>query len=1041
MPCSLPGLGVLAALLAGCAALPALAQSPDAPPPPPLPGGLAELGLPLFESFAPREYSGHTQVWTAVEDGSGVMHFGNLGRVLSFDGARWSHFDVPTTFVRGLVADQNQRIWIGGVNELGYAEADAAGVRRFVSLRDRLPAEARDFGELWKVILTPRGPLFQSNTWLLRWDGQKFATLALPNVTSGGWQCVHVADQVWLSQPRAGWFLLQDDGNSLALGPDLRTPDLPATSLLTVVPGAEPNEAIFCTGRAALFRWDGRKFHRLPTVADDILSQKRPYRACALPGGRFVIATLQAGALIFDLSGRLLCHLDERTGLPDNTVINVGADSRGGLWICLERGLVRVDARPWLSWLGPASATPRSQLATLRFRDTLYVASATGLHKLAPATGLQPARLVPVPEMPEYLSSLTDGGDVLIGLSEQGVIQYPAAREHRQIGDLNNATTFGPSRSQAGRWFALANERLHSFRRDGARWVPEGEVPTIQNVRSLFEEADGTFWLGLSSDGVLRVTFPTASAAGPGEPQITRFGVAQGLPPGHGWVRVTAAGDRLLLSCEKGLYRFDPGSQRFAPTAEFGARFADGSTTARTVIPDPRGGHWIVARASGQAELVTPLEVGLVEQGRWRALNLPQLARLDDITDLRIDQDTLWLSGHSGIIRVDLQAWRAAPPEPVPRVLLREAVMTDGSHLPLSGGWTLPYARRSLRVSFGAPALVRDAQAIFETTLRGGDESTVQAEANAERTFGALAPGQYELSVRARGNDGRWSEPLQVAFTVLPPWWASTWAWISYGGLATALVAAGVRQRTRALERRAEKLEAVVTVRTEELRKSNQELARLHRLELDERIAARLAEEKARLEVLRYQLNPHFLFNALTSVRAQLPATVTGARETIGQLTEFCRSTLLRPADGTHPTLAQEMEMLSSYLAIEKIRWGDLLEVEKDIDPAAAERRVPPLLLLPLLENALKYGRATSPDTLTVRLRASLEDGALRIEVSNTGTWVEPEQRANLPSLGIGMENLRQRLRRFYPDAHTFETTAAEGWVHLKLTLRGEPVA
>ncbi len=1004
----------------------------------PVPDPAAEVGLPFLEVFEPREYGGHTQVWNAVADAAGVMHFGNFGRVLSYDGARWSHFEVPgTTFVRALAVDERDVLWVGAVNELGYAASDATGARMFVSLKDKLPVEARACGELWRVLLTPRGPLFQSNTWLLRWDGEAFATLPLPG--PGGWQAVSLGTAIWLSHPKHGWSALTDDGSALQQTTLARPEAFSGATLICSVPGAKPGEFILATGRAGLVRWDGSTFTSFVTNRDEALKAKRPYRACPLPGGRFALSTLQGGAFIFDLEGKLLAQLDDTTGLPDNTVINLGSDANGGLWLCLERGVVRVDARSWLTWFGPLSGAPRSQLATLRFAGSLFVASSGGLLRLAPASDSSPARLQPVSEVKEYLSTLVDAGRSLIGVSEQGLVEWAEGTVSRLPGELIDAQSFGASGTQPGRWFALASEQIHTLRRDESAWTYEGRIPGIENVRSIFEGTDGAWWLGLSDEGVLRVTFAQASATGPGAPVIERFGTAQGLPVGHGWTRVMLAGGRLLLSCEKGLFRFDAGSQRFAPTDEFGVRFRDGTFTTRTLVADPKGGMWIAARAAGQAELVTPIDLGLADGAGWHPLRLPQLARLDDVTDLRVDGNVLWVSGHSGIMRVDLSAWRAAPAESAPRLTLREVTAADGVRLPLAGGWELPFGRRSLRLRFAAPSFGRDPQTSYETTLLSSAGPLVLSDPTPERSFAALSPGDYRVRVRGRGADGRWSEPVELAFAILAPWWSSTGALLGYGGLAGLAIAAGVRQRTRALERRAERLEAVVAQRTEELRASNVELARLHQLELDEKIAARLGEEKARLEVLRYQLNPHFLFNALTSVRAQLPAALKGARETLGQLTEFCRSTLLRPAGDVSPTLAQELGMLASYLAIEQTRWGDLMEVQTDFDPAAGELLIPPLLLLPLVENALKYGRATSPDQLRLCLSSRRADDTLILEIANSGTWVEPESRGDVPSLGIGMENLRQRLKRFYPDRHDVQTSSADGFVTIRLRLTGEP--
>jgi LytS/YehU family sensor histidine kinase len=252
--------------------------------------------------------------------------------------------------------------------------------------------------------------------------------------------------------------------------------------------------------------------------------------------------------------------------------------------------------------------------------------------------------------------------------------------------------------------------------------------------------------------------------------------------------------------------------------------------------------------------------------------------------------------------------------------------------------------------------------------------------------------------------------------------------------------------RTRALRRRAERLEAIVATRTDELRRSNAELARLNAIERDEKLAARLGEEKARLEVLRYQLNPHFLFNALNSVCASINHAPAAARGMVVRIAEFCRQTLHRPgADESAMTIGQEIAMLRSYLEIEQMRLGDLLTVEIACDPAAEGVRIPPFLLLPLVENAVKYGTATSVDRVEIKLRVRPigSDGetltrsaasGIEIEVSNTGKWLEPGHHS-APSTGIGLENLRQRLARYYPDAHELITTSEGAWVIVRVRL------
>lgn len=208
-----------------------------------------------------------------------------------------------------------------------------------------------------------------------------------------------------------------------------------------------------------------------------------------------------------------------------------------------------------------------------------------------------------------------------------------------------------------------------------------------------------------------------------------------------------------------------------------------------------------------------------------------------------------------------------------------------------------------------------------------------------------------------------------------------------------------------------------------------------------ERYEARLAEETARLEMLRYQLNPHFLFNALNSIYGLVLPHSAAAGDLVRRLSDFCRSTLMRPR-GTWQTLADELSMLRNYLDIEQARWRENLVIATDFDPAADAFQLPPFLLLPLVENAIKHGGATSPRVLTIRLATRREaDGGLTLTVVNSGTWqpaTTPPRASFAPfgaSTGTGLANLRERLARAYGPAATLQTEAADGWVALTLRL------
>jgi len=209
---------------------------------------------------------------------------------------------------------------------------------------------------------------------------------------------------------------------------------------------------------------------------------------------------------------------------------------------------------------------------------------------------------------------------------------------------------------------------------------------------------------------------------------------------------------------------------------------------------------------------------------------------------------------------------------------------------------------------------------------------------------------------------------------------------------------------------------------------------RFARLE-HERFSAQLSEEKARLALLRYQLNPHFLFNALNSIYGLVYPHSRAAGDLVRRLADFCRETFTGDATQWRP-LAEELATLRLYLDLEQARWQHRLAVEFSADSSVADTRLPAFLLLPLVENAIKHGGATSPDVLSVRVATRpLDADTTEIEIANTGRWLAPDEPRTSPSHGIGLANLRARLTRNFPGTHRFDITHRDGWVSLLLRL------
>jgi sensor histidine kinase YesM len=191
----------------------------------------------------------------------------------------------------------------------------------------------------------------------------------------------------------------------------------------------------------------------------------------------------------------------------------------------------------------------------------------------------------------------------------------------------------------------------------------------------------------------------------------------------------------------------------------------------------------------------------------------------------------------------------------------------------------------------------------------------------------------------------------------------------------------------------------------------------------------------AQLAMLRYQLNPHFLFNTLNSISTLVLLKQTEpANAMLTRLSGFLRHTLIAEP-GSQVTLAQEIETLQLYLDIERMRFEERLRTQFEIEDTALAAQLPAMLLQPLVENAIKYAVSTQEEGAQISLTARAIGDRLRLTVEDTGPGIDDSPRftgtepapGRPVSTGVGLANIRNRLSQAYGDTHLFETRSEAG--------------
>ena len=197
--------------------------------------------------------------------------------------------------------------------------------------------------------------------------------------------------------------------------------------------------------------------------------------------------------------------------------------------------------------------------------------------------------------------------------------------------------------------------------------------------------------------------------------------------------------------------------------------------------------------------------------------------------------------------------------------------------------------------------------------------------------------------------------------------------------------------------------------------------------------ASALAQE-AQVKMLRYQLNPHFLFNTLNAISTLiLDNQGKIANQAVGRLSDFLRYTLDQDPM-KKVTLRQELDALNLYLGIEQLRFGDRLKLDYDIDESVTQALVPSLVLQPLVENSLKYAVAPREEGGRLRIEAREEQGKLRLVVQDDGPGLPVGVELGA-GRGVGFRNTRERLAVLYGDQQKLAVRFSRPGLRLEITM------
>ena len=746
----------------------------------------AERGFPLITVYPAEVHKGGPQTFDIAQDRRGVLYFGNLHGLLTYDGAWWRMTKLPDDQVAlSLASDARGRVAIGMVNDFGWLDRDERGSPRLHSLRSALPADKRDMGDVRSICVTSAGFFFVAERSFLNWDGGAVRVLADNDPDTGARHCFSEGSDLFVYGPSG---LQRADPRTLAIGAPILAGEV--DYLLRRADG----KLIAAVREKGFLTIAGDRATPFAPAASEWLKGKIVTGGCTLADGRLVIATRQHGAVILDAGGEIEQTITDAAGLPDAVIKHALVDQDGAVWLAMEGPIVRIDVASPVSIFDSRRGLKGGVSDVARFEGNLYVASTHGLHRIDAhgqahrIEGIRDAwRVLPVDD--EMLIGTSRG---IYRARTNGAPEHFFDREG-EIYDLVRSPS-DPSRV----WIAQRHG-LGSMRRESGRWVYEGLVKGVPEYVSSVVERDGVVWTGTVFNGAVRVRNARTRVQ-----QVKQFGKDE--------TNVFEAGGRVVIVPATGkILSVDRGDQLVADPRLGHVQSPRGFFV---VLEDARGDVWINS--------IPPRVFERRPDGTFAREGKPLVSvTAADIQTLRAHPDgVVWFASDKGLFRYEpISTTAAAAAQPAP--LIRRVVAGDEV---LHGGEasataiSLPHGFGRLRIEF-APVSYRPGVE-YQYRLDPIDAEWSHWTDQPFIDYTTLEAHDYTFRLRARGPSMVPSKVTLWSFSVLPPWYRTPWAYALWALLAIGVIVLITRVRTATLRRQAERLRERVAEKTAELQQT-----------------------------------------------------------------------------------------------------------------------------------------------------------------------------------------------------------------------------
>jgi ligand-binding sensor domain-containing protein/DNA-binding CsgD family transcriptional regulator len=805
------------------------------------------IGIPDIINYYNGRYGAGSENRSIVEDQNGVMYFANLEGLLSFDGSSWKLYSLPNkSIVRSVVMGKDNRIYAGGQDDFGYFTPDRSGKLFFTSLKPLLSRKDYSFTDIWNIITVGNDVFFRSKENIFQYNGSSITVYPAPNE----WVFLGFANKTLIAQDKRNG--LMKFNNGLWTSYPEKTP-IPAGFTVSSMFEFGTDSSFLTTITSGFYILYKDKITPFQFAGFNPLQNQRILTAIPVTHDWIAVGTNLNGCYVINKKGEVIQNLSRKEGLQLNNILTLFLDKDNNLWLGLDDGIDFIAYNNAIKHIYPERLNEGKGYTALVYQDALYLGTSNGFYKV-PLEGKTDLSFVdgdftPLPYTKGSSWCLANiNGELLVGHHDGGYVMHEG-----QPAPFNNTSgyhSFLPFYNVLPSKLVLAGNEsgLDLLEWDKNHFVSKGNIPGF-NEYSQFVAIDNnnTIWVGHPYRGVYKID------PRPGQPAMVRlYKEEEGLPSSvkNQLFKVL---NRIVVCTEKGIYEYNQKKDRFELSPYFSDFF--GNRNIRYLKEDASGNIWFVEDKN----------LGVIDFS-WKT---PKIIYFPELNGKMVSgRENVYPFNNSNIIVGSEKGFYHINYESYKKnrygldVMISSVKAFGNKDSLLFGGYfnqinqpmiqpasAIPKVSsnmNSLHFEYSAPVYAQQSNVQYSYMLNGFDTYWSGWAKKSEKEYTNLPPGKYEFQVKAKNNLGNESPVKIFRFIVLPPWYQTTWAYLSYVLLIFSIIYLIFRWQKQLFLEQQQKYEEeqkrLTYLHELELEKSEKEIVKLRNEKLEADIAFKNTE-------------------------------------------------------------------------------------------------------------------------------------------------------------------------------------------------------